>query len=241
VEDVPHIIGKLGWYSHDSDPILEGTWHAATAAVDVALTAADAVRSGAVAAYALCRPPGHHAAADSFAGYCYLNNAAIVAEWLCAAGARVAIVDVDFHHGNGTQQVFYERSDVLFVSLHADPADDYPYFLGFARESGAGAGEGTTRNYPLPPGTDWDRYAPALDGALGAVRDHGPDVLVVSLGVDTALEDADSFRLVGDDYLRMGAALATVGRPTVFVQEGGYCLDVIGRNVVNVLRAFSGT
>jgi acetoin utilization deacetylase AcuC-like enzyme len=241
VEDVPHIIGKLGWYSHDSDPILEGTWHAATAAVDVALTAADAVRSGAVAAYALCRPPGHHAAADSFAGYCYLNNAAIVAEWLCAAGARVAIVDVDFHHGNGTQQIFYERSDVLFVSLHADPADDYPYFLGFAHESGAGAGEGTTRNYPLPPGTDWDRYAPALDGALGAVRDHGPDVLVVSLGVDTALEDADSFRLVGDDYLRMGAALATVGRPTVFVQEGGYCLDVIGRNVVNVLRAFSGT
>jgi acetoin utilization deacetylase AcuC-like enzyme len=238
---VPHVIGRLGWYSHDSDPILAGTWVAASAAADVALTAADAVRGGAQAAYALCRPPGHHASVDSFAGYCYLNNAAIAAQSLCDAGARVAIVDVDFHHGNGTQQIFSDRADVLFVSLHADPADDYPYFSGFAHETGTGAGEGATRNYPLPPGTDWDRYAPALDSALGAVRDHGPDAVVVSLGVDTALEDADSFRLVGDDYVRMGAALATVGRPTLFVQEGGYCLEVLGRNVVSVLHAFSGT
>ncbi|HEX5616756.1 MAG TPA: histone deacetylase family protein [Acidimicrobiia bacterium] len=235
-----HIDGALGWFSHDADPVLAGTWDAASAAADVALTAARAVHNGASGAYAVCRPPGHHAAADSFAGYCYLNNAAIVAQWCCDRGARVAILDVDFHHGNGTQQLFYDRADVLFVSLHADPRDDYPYFLGHATETGRGAGVGANRNYPLPAGTDWTAYEPALTDAATVVRDHAPDILVVSLGVDTAIEDADSFRLTGDDFSRMGSAIAALGCPTVFVQEGGYCLDVIGRNVVNVLRAFEG-
>ena len=235
--DARHVVAELGWYSHDSDPVLAGTWPAASAAVDIALTAWRAVVDGEAAAYALCRPPGHHAAADSFAGYCYLNNAAIVAQAAVDAGARVAILDVDFHHGNGTQQLFYDRDDVLFVSLHADPAHDYPYFLGNASERGWGAGEGYTRNFPLAPGTDWSAYGPALEAATAAVTKFGPDVVVVSLGVDTAIEDPDSFRLVAADYPRIGTAIGGLARPTVFVQEGGYDLDALGRNVVSVLRA----
>ncbi|GIU88268.1 MAG: acetylpolyamine amidohydrolase [Acidimicrobiia bacterium] len=233
-----HVIARLGWYSHDSDPVLAGTWSAARAAVDLAASAWDAVAAGrCAAAYALCRPPGHHAAADSYAGYCYLNNAAVVAQAWCDQGARVAVLDVDYHHGNGTQQIFYDRDDVLFVSLHADPAHEYPYFLGFAGERGRGAGEGCTRNLPLAPGSDWSAYGPALAAALGEVRAYAPDGLVVSLGVDTALEDGDSFRLVADDFLRIGEAVGGLGRPTVYVQEGGYDLDVLGRNVTNVLLA----
>jgi acetoin utilization deacetylase AcuC-like enzyme len=240
MDEPRHIVAKLGWYSHDTDPLLAGTWDAASAAVDVALTAWNAVANGRErAAYALCRPPGHHAAADSFAGYCYLNNAAIAAEtWVSSTRTRVAIVDVDYHHGNGTQQIFYDRDDVLFVSLHADPADDYPFFLGFASERGWGAGEDANRNYPLPQGTEWAGYSAALTSALDVVRRFAPDGLVVSLGTDTALEDPDGFRLVGDDYLRMGEAIGGLTLPTLFVQEGGYCLDVLGRNVVNVLTGF---
>ena len=239
--DIPHVLAQLGWYSHDSDPVLQGTFDAATAAVDVALTAwQSVVDDGASFAYGLCRPPGHHAAADSFAGYCYLNNAAIAAQAWVDRGARVAVLDVDFHHGNGTQQLFYDRDDVLFVSLHADPANDYPFFLGFADERGWGAGEGFTRNFPLPTGTDWSRYAPALDAAGDVIRKFAPDGVIVSLGVDTAAEDADSFQLLGDDFARIGEAIGDLGRPTVFVQEGGYDLTVIGRNVVNVLRAATG-
>jgi acetoin utilization deacetylase AcuC-like enzyme len=237
----PHVVAKLGWYSHDTDPLLAGTFAAATGAVDVALTAWDRVASGTVrTAYALCRPPGHHAAADSYGGYCYLNNAAVVAQAAADAGARVAVLDVDFHHGNGTQQIFYDRDDVLYVSLHGDPARHYPYFLGFADERGWGAGEGCNRNFPLPPGTEWSGYSSALDAAVATVARFGPDVVVVSLGVDTALEEHDSFRLTGDDFVRVGAAVRGLDRPIVAVQEGGYVLDVVGRNVVNVLRGLEG-
>ncbi len=235
-DEPPNVIAQLGWYSHDNDPLLAGTWHAATGAVDATLTAWEAVADGETpVAYALTRPPGHHAAADSFAGYCYLNNVAIAAQAWVDRGARVAIVDVDYHHGNGTQQIFYDRDDVLFVSLHADPAHEYPFFLGFAHERGWGAGEDCTRNFPLPLGTTWDAYGPALDAALAVVRRFAPDGVLVSLGVDTAAEDADSFQLVADDYKRIGNALASLDLPTVAVQEGGYCLDVLGRNVANVL------
>lgn len=234
-----HPIAKLGWYSHDTDPILPGTWDASIAAVDIALTAGRELRTaGDGAVFALCRPPGHHASVDGLAGYCYLNNAAIAARDFADDGARVAVLDVDFHHGNGTQAIFSEDPDVYFASLHADPADDYPYFSGFAEERGAGAGEGTTLNLPLPPGTEWAAYSDALAGALDCIRAFGADTLVVSLGVDTALEDPDSFRLTGDDFNRMGTAIASLRLPTLFVQEGGYCLEVIGRNVVNVLSAF---
>ena len=236
-DDLPSVIAQLGWFSHDNDPVLAGTWEAAIGAVDVTMTAWQAVAGGDErVAYALARPPGHHAAAESFAGYCYLNNVAIAAQAWTERGARVAIVDVDYHHGNGTQQIFYDRDDVLFVSVHADPADEYPFFLGFARERGWGGGENCTRNFPLPAGTEWTAYGPALDAALDIVRRFGPDGIIVSLGVDTALEDPDTFRLVAADYPRIGAALATLDRPTLVVQEGGYCLDVIGRNVAGVLR-----
>jgi len=231
-----HIIAQLGWYSHDTDPILAGTFGAAVAAVDVTLTAWETVADGREpVAYACTRPPGHHAATDSFAGYCYLNNAAIAAQAWTDRGARVAIVDVDYHHGNGTQQIFYDRGDVFVVSLHADPAFEYPFFLGFAGERGWGAGEDANLNFPLPAGTDWDGYGPALDDALAAVRKFGPDAVIVSLGVDTAVEDPDSFRLAADDYPRLGAKLATFARPTRVVQEGGYNLEVVGRNVAAVL------
>jgi acetoin utilization deacetylase AcuC-like enzyme len=233
--DPEHVIAGLGWYSHDNDPILAGTWRAAMEAVDVTMTAWRAVATGAESrAYALARPPGHHAAADSFAGYCYLNNAAIAAQAWVDAGARVAILDVDYHHGNGTQQIFYDR-DVLFVSLHADPAFEYPFLLGFANERGWGAGEDANRNFPLPEGTTWDQYGPAYDAALDVVRRYGADALVVSLGVDTAAEDPDRFQLVADDYARIGAGIAGLELPTLVVQEGGYNLDVIGRNVTRVL------
>jgi acetoin utilization deacetylase AcuC-like enzyme len=238
--ELEHIIAQLGWYSHDTDPVLSGTWAASVAAVDVTLTAWEAVADGSErVAYALARPPGHHAAADSLAGYCYLNNAAIAAQAWTDRGARVAIVDVDYHHGNGTQQIFYDRDDVLFLSIHADPAFEYPFFLGFADERGWGAGEDCNRNFPLPAGTAWDAYAAALTPALAAVAKFAPDAVIVSLGVDTAREDPDLFDLVADDYPRLGAALAALDRPTLIVQEGGYCLDVLGRNVVSVLRAFA--
>jgi acetoin utilization deacetylase AcuC-like enzyme len=237
IVELESIIAQLGWYSHDTDPILAGTNAAALAAVDVTLTAWEAVAGGNErVAYALARPPGHHAAADSFAGYCYLNNVAIAAQAWTDRGARVAVVDVDYHHGNGTQQIFYDRGDVLFVSLHADPAFEYPFFLGFANERGWGAGEDCTRNFPLPAGSEWAEYGDALGTALAVVRRFAPDAVIVSLGVDTALEDPDSFRLVADDYARLGAAIAALDRPTLVVQEGGYCLDVLGRNVVGVLR-----
>ena len=236
-----HPIEAFGWYSHDSDAILSGTWPAAIAAVDVTMSAWQAVADGTARnAYALARPPGHHAAADSYAGYCFLNNAAIAAAAWADRGARVAILDVDYHHGNGTQQIFWERADVCFVSLHADPAREYPFFSGYADERGAGPGEGTTRNYPLPLGTDWAGYEPALDDAIGVIEGFAPDGLVVSLGVDTAAEDYDTFQLVAGDYPRLGAAIARLGVPTVFVQEGGYDLDAIGRNVVGVLLGCEG-
>jgi acetoin utilization deacetylase AcuC-like enzyme len=238
IEEPRHIVAKLGWYSHDTDPILGGTWEAASAAVDVAMTGWDAVVAGAPGVYALCRPPGHHAAAESFGGYCYLNNAAISAQAWVGIGARVAVLDVDYHHGNGTQQIFYDREDVLFVSLHADPAVEYPFFLGYADERGWGAGQDANRNFPLPLGTDWSTYAVALDAALAVIRRVAPDALVVSLGVDTAFEDPDGFELRGDDYVRMGEAVGALRLPTLFVQEGGYCLDVLGRNVANVLMGF---
>jgi acetoin utilization deacetylase AcuC-like enzyme len=234
---VRSVIADLGWYSHDNDAILAGTWAAAAGAVDVTMSSWEAVAGGRVsAAYALARPPGHHAAADSYAGYCFLNNAAIAAQAWTDRGARVAILDVDYHHGNGTQQIFYERDDVLFVSLHADPTDEYPFFLGHATERGSGRGDGFTRNFPLPLGTAWDAYGPALDAAASLVARFGADALVVSLGVDTAAEDPDRFELTGDDFSRLGAKIGALRLPTLLVQEGGYELGVIGRNVVNVLR-----
>jgi acetoin utilization deacetylase AcuC-like enzyme len=232
-----HPIAALGWYSHDNDAILAGTWAAAVGAVEVTMSAWRAVVDrDARAAYALARPPGHHAATDSYAGYCFLNNAAVAAAAWTDHGARVAVLDVDYHHGNGTQQIFYDRGDVCFVSLHADPAYEYPFFSGFTAEIGAGAGVGATHNFPLPLGTAWDTYGPALADATRVITNFGADALVVSLGVDTAAEDCDTFQLEADDFTKIGVAIGALRLPTLLVQEGGYNLGVIGRNVVNVLR-----
>ncbi|MCC6992555.1 MAG: histone deacetylase family protein [Acidobacteria bacterium] len=235
------IDGRLGFYSMDAGvPITAGTWDAVQAAADVALTGADMLATGTASAFALCRPPGHHAAAAFMGGYCYLNNAAIAAQYLRDHGcARVAVLDVDYHHGNGTQAIFYDRPDVTFVSIHADPRTQYPYFLGYADERGEGAGIGATLNLPLPHGTAWDTYGPALDVACAAVADAAPDAVVVSLGVDTYERDPIStFALTSDDFSRLGARLAALGRPTLFVMEGGYAVEAIGVNAVNVLTAF---
>jgi acetoin utilization deacetylase AcuC-like enzyme len=234
------IESALGSYCFDTaTPILRGTWDAARAGVNTTLSAAQAIHQGERAAFSLSRPPGHHASSDLFGGYCYLNNIAIAAQWLLDQGLRPAILDVDYHHGNGTQAIFYRRKDVLFASIHADPSFAYPHFLGFADERGEGAGEEANVNYPLPMFTDWNAYAQALDAALARVEAFGADVLLVSLGLDTFENDPISkFKLRTEDYLRMGARIAAFGKPTLFVFEGGYNLDALAEITVNVLEGF---
>lgn len=236
-----HIDGRLGHYAFDAgSPMTEGTWDAALASAHVALTAADIVCGGDTSAFGLCRPPGHHAGRDTFGGYCFLNNAAIAAEHMLDKGCHaVTILDIDYHHGNGTQAIFEERSDVFFVSLHADPVMEYPFFLGYADETGRGAGEGFTANYPLPFGTDWPKYREALSHALDRIDKAGSDVLIVSLGLDTFEHDPISrFKLTSGDFLSLGAELDRVGMPTVFIFEGGYAVEELGVNCVNVLTGF---
>ena len=235
------IDGKMGYYSFDAGtPITAGTWRAAKAAADVALTGEKLIEKGERAVFALCRPPGHHAGRGFYGGYCFLNNAAIAAQAFRDGGARrVAVLDVDYHHGNGTQEIFYRRSDVLFVSLHGHPAQEYPYFVGYADEKGEGRGEGFNLNLPMRWGTAWDAYGDALDAGLARIRRYRPDAVVVSLGVDTFKADPIShFKLESEDYLTIGASIARLGRPTLFVMEGGYAVDELGINAVNVLQGF---
>lgn len=235
------INGAMGYYAFDAGtPIVAGTWDAAFAAAQCAMTAAALVTEGEAAAYALCRPPGHHAARSTYGGYCFLNNAALAAQQLRDRGfGRVALLDVDYHHGNGTQDIFWARDDVLFVSIHGTPDTEYPYFLGYADERGADAGEGFTLNLPLPHGTGWTGYSTALDTALRAIGDYGADALVVSLGVDIFEGDPISgFRLGAERFPQLGARLAALRLPTVLVQEGGYAVKEIGINVAGVLGAF---
>jgi acetoin utilization deacetylase AcuC-like enzyme len=236
-----HIDGQLGYYAMTGETaITEGTWEAARAAADVALTAADLLVQGEPAAFALCRPPGHHAAFDMYGGYCFLNNAAIAAQALRLAGAgRVAILDVDFHHGNGTQDIFASRSDIFFASIHGRPEEAFPYFSGYADETGKGPGQGATLNLPLAPGTAWDDYAEALGQAMRAIQRSRAETLVVSLGVDTFERDPISFfKLTSGDFTRIGGAIASLGLPTLFVMEGGYAVAEVGINTVNVLAGF---
>ena len=226
--------GAIGYWCFDTEsPIVEGTWPATRAAADVALTAAETVLDGASAAYGLCRPPGHHAARRMFGGYCYVNNAAIVAEWLVGRGAgRVGILDVDFHHGNGTQQLFWDRADVPYVSLHGDPDRVYPYFSGHADETGGGAGAGYTLNIPLPAGTPDATYLGELERALDWLDSRTDELIVVSLGMDTYERDLlGDFAITSDGYRRMGELVARTGRRLVILQEGGYYLPALGTNV----------
>ncbi len=231
--------GRAGWWGLDtSNPILPGTYEAARWAVDVALTAVDLVLDGEPIVYGLCRPPGHHAARSMAAGYCFFNNAAIAAEALVrATGERVAIIDVDYPHGNGTQQIFWRRGDVLYASLHADPAVAYPFFLGRADEVGEGDGRDANLNLPLPLGTDDAAYLAALDRALEAIAATDGSIVVVSLGFDTYRDDPiGGFALTRAAYAEAGRRVASLGRRLVILQEGGYHLPSLGKNAVAWLR-----
>ncbi len=233
---------RMGLFSFDAgSPLTSGTWTAARAGACCALTGAQLLARGDRAAFVLTRPPGHHAGRDFFGGYCFLNNAAIAAQALRDAGLeRVAVLDIDYHHGNGTQAIFYERGDVYFASLHGDPHTEYPYFLGYADETGAGPGQGANLNLPLPRGTGFGPWRQALGQALQGISAFGAQALVVSLGLDTFEGDPISgFGLQSVDYLFVGEDLARAGLPTLFVFEGGYAVAEVGVNAVNVLDGFS--
>ncbi len=234
-------IGQAGYHQADTAcPIGEHSWEAAYWSAQTALSAADLVLGGARAAYALCRPPGHHAFADLAGGFCYLNNAAITAQYLCHAGRRPAILDIDVHHGNGTQGIFYGRGDVLTVSIHADPARFYPFFWGHAQERGEGAGLGANLNLPLPRGTGDDGWLAALATALERIHAFGADVLVIALGLDA--HERDPFKglaVTTPGFAQIAATIATTGRPLVLVQEGGYLSDDLGPNLTSFLGGLS--
>lgn len=242
--DTRSVFGKLGRYSFDAtSPFVEGSWQAIRTSANIALTAAELIRNGERNAFALCRPPGHHASVDYCGGYCYLNNTALAAQSFIDGGARkVAVLDVDYHHGNGTQSIFYKRNDVMTVSLHADPADEYPFFLGYADEPGEGKGHGFNLNYPLPFGTDWGKYKVALDDGLRELRRFTPEVLVVALGLDTFIGDPTThFAISTDDFRRMGLAINAMALPTLVVLEGGYAVEHIGANTLSFLAGIENS
>ena len=234
------LAGRAGWHQVDmACPIGPHTWDAALAATEIAVTATDMVLEGERQAYALCRPPGHHAYADMAGGFCFLNNTAVAAQRLRGRHQKVAILDVDVHHGNGTQGIFYERDDVLTVSIHADPADYYPYFWGHASEHGAGKGQGFNLNLPLTVGSPDAPWLDAGDKALARIREFQPTTLVVALGLDASESDPlQGLKVTGAGFHAMAEKIARLGLPTVLVQEGGYLGDDLGRNLVQFLAGF---
>jgi len=232
---------RMGLYSFDSgSPLTAGTWAATRAGADCALTAVDLLNAGERSVFVLTRPPGHHAGRDFFGGYCFLNHAAIAAQALRDSGcARVAVLDVDYHHGNGTQDIFYDRGDVFLASIHGDPMTEYPFFLGHADETGSGDGLGANLNIPLAAGSPVESWFAALDHALSRIEAFRPDALVVSLGVDTFEGDPIShFKLKTSDYPGIGERIAQLKLPTLFAMEGGYAVAEIGDNVAGVLQGF---
>ena len=233
-------VGQAGWHHYDtSAPVTADTWESALWSAHSAAHAAVRVLEGATASYALCRPPGHHASRELAGGFCYLSNAAIAAEALLMQHARVAIVDVDVHHGNGTQSVFYDRDDVLTVSLHADPVRFYPFFWGHRDERGEGRGTGYNLNLPLPRGTGDADYLEALDSALARVAAFDPSAIVVALGLDAYEHDPlKGFAITTAGFGHIGRHLGASGLPTVLVQEGGYLSDALGPNLTSFLEGF---
>jgi acetoin utilization deacetylase AcuC-like enzyme len=236
-----HPIGQMGYYCFASyTPILSGTWNAAYWSAQCALTAAHLARVKNQTTYAICRPPGHHASRDYYGGFCYLNNAALAAKTL---PGKTAILDIDFHHGNGTQEIFYNNPSVLYMSIHADPDQEYPFFWGSADERGERAGEGKTINYPLPLGASDEIYLETLDHCLSRLLDFAPDYLVVSVGFDILAGDpAGGFNITNQGLQQIGKRIASLtrqGLPTILIQEGGYLLQTLGMNAITFLKEFN--
>ncbi len=237
------LLGRAGYHMMDlSAVIISGTYLASLGSVNCALSAAHAIAAEGAAqlsSLALCRPPGHHAGRDYAAGYCFLNNAAVAAHYLSEQG-KVAILDVDYHAANGTQDIFFERSDVLTISLHADPASEYPYYAGYADETGAGLGFGYHRNFPLPAGTDDEHYLAALNEAIDLIARFDPRYLVLSAGMDIYEKDSlGRFKITTDGIHAIGDRISRLRLPTVILLEGGYDNADLGRNVVSFLTPFT--
>jgi acetoin utilization deacetylase AcuC-like enzyme len=236
-------VGQAGYHMTDTScPISAQTWHAAYASAQTAIHTADLVLAGATSAYALCRPPGHHAFGELAGGFCYLNNSAIAAQRLTDAGRRVAILDVDLHHGNGTQGIFYNRPDVLTVSIHVHPERYYPFFWGYPQEFGAGAGFGANLNLCLERGTGDDGFLAALHTALEKITLWGADTLVLALGLDAFQGDPFAgLAVTTPGFARIGRAIAELRLPTTIVQEGGYLCPELGANLAAVLSGVDGS
>ncbi len=234
------IVGRAGWHMADAAcPVSEHTWQSVCASADTAVTAAELVLGGESEAYALCRPPGHHATASHAGGFCFLNNSAIAAEHLRTKHKRVAILDIDVHHGNGTQAIFYHRNDVFTVSIHADPSDYYPFFWGYAHENGEGRGQGCNLNLPVPLRSGDDIWLSALNAALSAIAVFQPGALVLALGLDAYEDDPLAGGAVtAAGFHALATAIGAAQLPTVIVQEGGYLCDQFGRNLTIFLSAF---
>lgn len=232
------VVGQAGYHLGDmSCPITSKTWGAARASAATASHGAQCLLNGERAVYALCRPPGHHAAADVAAGFCYFNNTAIAAQMLTEAGRRVAILDIDVHHGNGTEAIFYDRADVLTVSIHAHPKRFYPFFWGYAEERGRGAGEGFNLNLPLERGTTIKPYGAALETALQRIADFGADTLVIAAGLDIAVDDPfQGFAIATPEFQMIGRQIAGLRLPMLIVQEGGYPSPSLGNNLASLLK-----
>ncbi len=233
------LLGKAGYYMMDlAACIVEATYKAALASANCALSAASSSFILHNSSFALCRPPGHHSGKDYAGGYCFINNASVAANWLSQKG-KVALLDIDYHAGNGTQDIFYERNDVLTISLHGDPDIEYPYYSGFADETGAGAGLGFHKNFPLPKATDDADYLAALDEALIMIRKFAPQYLVLSTGMDTFDGDPlGTFRITQNGFSEIGKRIAALNLPTAIIMEGGYANEALGNNVVTLLEEF---
>ena len=239
--NLTRIDALAGRYSMDSStPLTADSWTSAYWSTQCALSALDAVLAGDSVAVGLCRPPGHHAGADYLGGYCFINQAAVAAQAARDAGIeRVAILDIDYHHGNGTQDIFWDRGDVFYASVHADPATDFPFYWGHADERGEGQGEGTTLNLPLPQGTTLPAFRAAQAKALDAIARFAPGLLIVSFGADTFAGDPiANFALQTHDYAILASDIAAVGLPTVILTEGGYAVDALGNNLASFLSGF---
>lgn len=234
------LLGRAGYYMMDlSACLVEGTYAAALVSAYCALSAAESVANGEPSAFGLCRPPGHHAGKDYAGGYCFINNASAAANWLSAKG-NVALLDIDYHCGNGTQDIFYERADVLTISIHADPNVEYPYYAGYANERGTGAGLGYHRNFPLEKGTDDAHYLSALEEALVLIRSFAPNYLVISAGMDIYADDPlGTIKVTTEGIGEIGKRISALELPSVIIMEGGYNNDALGRNITAFLSTFT--